>query len=54
VDWTDVKGNTHRGSSGKEQHLRITGPKGPAALRVFAANEDGTLTEMATAEFRIE
>jgi hypothetical protein len=54
VDWTDAKGNTHRGSSCKEQHLRINGPKGPAALRIFAANEDGTLTEMATAEFQIE
>lgn len=54
VDWNTVKGNTRRASSGREQHFPITGPRGRAVLHVFNTNEDGTLTEMATAEFQIE
>jgi len=54
VDWNSVKGGTHRGSSGREQHFRISGPRGRAALHVFSTSEDGTLTETANAEFQIE
>jgi hypothetical protein len=54
VDWKSVKGSTHRSSSCTVQHVRVEGPKGPAKLLVFTANEDGTLVEMAKAEFLIE
>ncbi len=54
VDRDSARGGGHPGTSCKEQRLRIDGPKGPALLLIFSANEDGTLVEMAKAEFQIE
>jgi hypothetical protein len=54
VDWASVKGSRHRGETGYEFHLRCKGDHGKGELRIYVANENNSLIEVARGGFVIE
>jgi len=54
IDWHTVKGIRHWGETFHEHHLRCKGNRGPAELRIYGYNENGSLVEVGRTSFVIE
>lgn len=54
VSWDGVEGIYHKGKSGDEQKINVKGSPGPASLRVYADDANGSLAEIARHDFKVE
>lgn len=53
VDWPGLNGTRHRGTSFKDELIRVKGGEGQACLRIYAYDAGGAVTQVLKEPFQV-